>query len=511
MNNKVILMILDGWGIGTNPQVSAIDQANTPFIDSCYTRFSHNTLDTYGLAVGLPEGQMGNSEVGHINLGAGRVVYQNLVRINMAVQNQTFLEEPILKDAFDYALKNNKNVHFTGLVSDGGVHSHINHLKGLLDAAKTAGLTDNVYVHAITDGRDTDPRSGVKFITELSQHLQQSTGKIASIIGRYYAMDRDKRWERVKLDYDLLVHGIGTKTNDPIQSILNSYQENITDEFINPIVITDENNEPLATIKDGDVVLNFNFRTDRGRELSEVLSQKAFPEYNMYPLAIKYITMTQYDETYKNVDVLFNDSNVKNTLGEVLEKAGKTQIRIAETEKYPHVTFFFSGGREREFIGEKRILCASPRDVATYDLKPEMAAYDITNAILPEIENESADFICLNFANTDMVGHTGVMEAAIKAAEVVDYCTAQIVNLAIEKDYKVIILADHGNSDFMQNEDGSPNTQHTTNQVPFILAQKDNEWAVTHGKLGDIAPTILTLMGVEIPTEMTGDIIVNKL
>ena len=503
-------MILDGWGIGTNPEVSAIEKANTPFIDSCYKKFPHNTLDTFGLAVGLPEGQMGNSEVGHMNLGAGRVVFQNLVRINMAVDNNSFIEEPILKDAFDYAKNNSKNVHLIGLVSNGGVHSHINHLKGLIDAANTANLKDNLFVHAFTDGRDCDPKSGKGFITELVDHMNQTTGKLASITGRYYAMDRDKRWERVKLAYDAMVKGKGLKTTQPIEAIQNSYNENVTDEFIKPIIVTNENNQPLATIQDGDVVLCFNFRTDRGREITEVLTQHAYPEFNMQPLSLKYITMTQYDETYKKVEVLFNDSNIKNTLGEVLETAGKTQIRIAETEKYPHVTFFFSGGKESEFNGEKRILCASPRDVATYDLKPEMAAYDITNAILPEIENETADFICLNFANTDMVGHTGIMQAAIKAAEVVDTCTEKIVNLAIEKDYKVIILADHGNSDFMQNEDGTPNTQHTTNQVPFILAQKENEWKVSHGKLGDIAPSILYLMGIDIPSEMTGNIIVNK-
>jgi len=510
MNNKVILMILDGWGIGTNPDVSAIDQANTPFIDSCYQKFPHATLDTFGAAVGLPDGQMGNSEVGHMNLGAGRVVFQNLVRINMAVENGTFLEEPILKDAFDYAINNNKKVHFIGLVSNGGVHSHINHLKGLLNAANSAGLKDNVFVHAFTDGRDCDPKSGEEFIADLLHHMKETTGQLASITGRYFAMDRDKRWERVKLAYDALVHAEGLKTAFPLQAIQQSYEQDVTDEFIKPIIVTDEKYEPLAKIEEGDIVLSFNFRTDRGREITEVLTQQAYPEYGMQPLKLKYITMTQYDETYKNVDVLFSDSNIKNTIGEVLERADKKQIRIAETEKYPHVTFFFSGGREKEFIGERRLLCASPRDVATYDLKPEMAAYDITNAILPEIENETADFICLNFANTDMVGHTGIMEAAIKAAEVVDSCTEKIVTSALSKDYKVIILADHGNSDFMKNEDGSPNTQHTTNQVPFILAQKTNEWSVSHGKLGDIAPTILTLMGIEIPSEMTGNIIVQK-
>ena len=510
MNNKAILMILDGWGIGPNPAVSAIAQANTPFIDSCFEKFPHSTLDTFGLAVGLPEGQMGNSEVGHMNLGAGRVVFQNLVRINMATENGTFQSEPILKDAFDYAIKNNKKVHFIGLVSNGGVHSHINHLKGLLDAAKNLGLNENVFVHAFTDGRDTDPKSGEGFITELMNHMTKSTGELASVTGRYYAMDRDKRWERVKLAYDAVVNGIGQNTANPLEAIRESYQENVTDEFIKPIIVTDKNGQPKAKIEDDDVVICFNFRTDRGREITEVLSQKDFPDFGMHKLNLKYITLTQYDATYTGVDVIFDDSNIVHTLGEVIANAGRKQIRIAETEKYPHVTFFFNGGREEPFEGETRILCASPRDVATYDLKPEMAAYDITNAIVPEIEKESADFICLNFANTDMVGHTGVMSAAIKAAEVVDSCAEKIVNTALEHGYNVVILADHGNSDFMMNEDGSPNTQHTTNPVPIILAQKDIEWTVSHGKLGDIAPSILTLMQIEIPKEMTGDIIVHK-
>ncbi len=510
MNNKAILMILDGWGIGPNPAVSAIAQANTPFIDSCFEKFPHSTLDTFGLAVGLPEGQMGNSEVGHMNLGAGRVVFQNLVRINMATENGTFQSEPILKDAFDYAIKNNKKVHFIGLVSNGGVHSHINHLKGLLDAAKNLGLNENVFVHAFTDGRDTDPKSGEGFITELMNHMTKSTGELASVTGRYYAMDRDKRWERVKLAYDAVVNGIGQNTANPLEAIRESYQENVTDEFIKPIIVTDKNGQPKAKIEDDDVVICFNFRTDRGREITEVLSQKDFPDFGMHKLNLKYITLTQYDATYTGVDVIFDDSNIVHTLGEVIANAGRKQIRIAETEKYPHVTFFFNGGREEPFEGETRILCASPRDVATYDLKPEMAAYDITNAIVPEIEKESADFICLNFANTDMVGHTGVMSAAIKAAEVVDSCAEKIVNTALEHGYNVVILADHGNSDFMMNEDGSPNTQHTTNPVPFILAQKDIEWTVSHGKLGDIAPSILTLMQIEIPKEMTGEIIVHK-
>lgn len=503
-------MILDGWGIGPNPTVSAIAQANTPFIDICFTKYPNSTLDTFGLAVGLPEGQMGNSEVGHMNLGAGRVVFQNLVRINMATENGTFKNEPILKDAFNYALNNNKKVHFIGLVSNGGVHSHINHLKGLLDAAKGLGLDQNVFVHAFTDGRDTDPKSGEKFITDLMNHMTVSTGELASITGRYYAMDRDKRWERVKLAYDAMVNGVGETTTNPLETIQKSYQDGVTDEFIKPIIVTDENGQPKAKIENDDVVICFNFRTDRGREITEVLTQKDFPEYAMHKLNLKYITLTQYDATYKNVDVIFDESNIMNTLGEVISKAGRKQIRIAETEKYPHVTFFFNGGQEEPFEGETRILCASPRDVATYDLKPEMAAYDITNAIIPEIEKESADFICLNFANTDMVGHTGVMSAAIKAAEIVDSCAEKIVNTAIEHGYNVVILADHGNSDYMMNEDGSPNTQHTTNPVPFILAQKNTEWTVAHGKLGDIAPSILTLMQIEIPAEMTGNIIVHK-
>ena len=503
-------MILDGWGIGPNPAVSAIAQANTPFIDICFTKYPNSTLDTFGLAVGLPEGQMGNSEVGHMNLGAGRVVFQNLVRINMATENGTFKNEPILKDAFNYALNNNKKVHFIGLVSNGGVHSHINHLKGLLDAAKGLGLDQNVFVHAFTDGRDTDPKSGEKFITDLMNHMTVSTGELASITGRYYAMDRDKRWERVKLAYYAMVNGVGETTTNPLETIQKSYQDGVTDEFIKPIIVTDENDQPKAKIENDDVVICFNFRTDRGREITEVLTQKDFPEYAMHKLNLKYITLTQYDATYKNVDVIFDESNIMNTLGEVISKAGRKQIRIAETEKYPHVTFFFNGGQEEPFEGETRILCASPRDVATYDLKPEMAAYDITNAIIPEIEKESADFICLNFANTDMVGHTGVMSAAIKAAEIVDSCAEKIVNIAIEHGYNVVILADHGNSDYMMNEDGSPNTQHTTNPVPFILAQKNTEWTVAHGKLGDIAPSILTLMQIEIPAEMTGNIIVHK-
>lgn len=505
MNKKVMLMILDGWGINPDPNVSAIAAAHTPFIDSCFRKYPNAKLITYGLDVGLPEGQMGNSEVGHMNLGAGRVVYQNLVRINMAVQDKSFLKENVLNSQFQFARDNNKKVHFIGLTSNGGVHSHINHLYGLLEAAAEYGLKENVYVHAFTDGRDCDPHSGKKFIHELQEQMQHSTGTLASIIGRYYAMDRDKRWERVKLAYDLLVKGVGKNTIDPIKSIEESYKEGITDEFLNPIIL-DKN----GLIEEGDVVINFNFRTDRGREITEVLTQNDFPEFGMRKLSLRYITLTNYDKTFQGIQVVYDENEIPNTLGEVLEKAGKTQIRIAETEKYPHVTFFFSGGREKPFEGEKRILCPSPKEVPTYDLKPEMSAYEITKNILPEIQNQSADFICLNFANTDMVGHTGVFQAAVKAAETVDQCAESIVKTALENEYSVIILADHGNADFMVNPDGSPNTQHSTNLVPVILVQKERKFEITNGKLGDIAPTILSLMGVGIPEEMTGNVLLRN-
>ncbi|WP_419487456.1 2,3-bisphosphoglycerate-independent phosphoglycerate mutase [Chryseobacterium bernardetii] len=513
MSKKAILAILDGWGLGTNPEVSAIDKANTPFIDSCYQKFPHTTLEASGLAVGLPAGQMGNSEVGHMNLGAGRVVYQNLVKLNMAVENGTLGQEKVIQDAFDYAKKENKKVHFIGLVSNGGVHSHINHLKGLLTAAKEFGLNENVFVHAFTDGRDCDPHSGLGFIEELQNHMEATTGKLATVVGRYYAMDRDKRWERVKLAYDALVEGIGFQTTDALAAIKDSYDHNVTDEFLKPIILVNTtatgNIVPVAKIIEDDVVICFNFRTDRGREITEVLSQKDFPGYSMRKLNLYYITLTNYDKTFQNVQVVFDENVLTETMGEVLEKNGKTQIRIAETEKYPHVTFFFSGGREQEFNGEKRLLCPSPKDVPTYDLKPEMSAYDITNAIVPELEQGTADFVCLNFANTDMVGHTGVFEAAVKAAETVDACIEKVATAAYENGYAVFILADHGNSDVMLNPDGTPNTQHSTNLVPFIVMDKDHTWSLKPGKLGDVAPTILKVMGVEIPAAMTGDILVS--
>lgn len=509
MAKKALLAILDGWGLGTDPKVSAIDQANTPFIDSCYEKFPHTTLEASGLAVGLPFGQMGNSEVGHMNLGAGRVVYQNLVKLNMAVDNATLGKENKITAAFDYAKENNKNVHFIGLCSDGGVHSHINHLKGLLTAAHENGLNDKVYVHAFTDGRDCDPLSGKGFIEDLLNHMQVSTGKLATVVGRYYSMDRDKRWERVKLAYDAMVNGIGLQTHDVLGAIQNSYNENVTDEFLKPIINLKESNLPMAKIEEGDVVFCFNFRTDRGREITEVLSQHDFPDFGMHKMNLYYVTMTNYDKDFQNVQVVFDEEVLTETMGEILERNGRTQIRTAETEKYPHVTFFFSGGREEPFNGEKRILCPSPKDVPTYDFKPEMSAYDITANILPEIENENADFICLNFANTDMVGHTGVFSAAVKAAETVDKCIEKVATAAYEHGYAVFILADHGNSDYMINPDGTPNTQHSTNLVPLIVMDKDRNWNLKPGKLGDVAPSILTVMNVPVPEIMTGDILVS--
>lgn len=507
MSKKAILAILDGWGLGLDPKVSAIAQANTPFIDSCLQKYPHSKLEASGLAVGLPAGQMGNSEVGHMNLGAGRVIYQNLVKLNMAVENKTLGNEPEILAAFKYAKDNHKKVHFIGLVSDGGVHSHINHLKGLLEAADDYGL-ENVYVHAFTDGRDCDPHSGKGFIQDLINYMGTTTGKLATIVGRYYAMDRDKRWERVRIAYDAMVNGIGLITNNPVAAIQKSYEEEITDEFLKPIICT-EDNMPVAKIEANDVVFCFNFRTDRGREITMALSQEDFPDYDMHKLPLYYVTLTNYDKTFHNVKVVYDEGIITHTMGQILEENNKTQIRIAETEKYPHVTFFFSGGREEEFKGERRLLCPSPKDVPTYDFKPEMSAYDITNAIVPELEKESADFICLNFANTDMVGHTGVFQAAVQAAETVDKCIEKVATTAYNHGYAVFILADHGNSDIMVNPDGSPNTQHSTNLVPFIVMDKDHTWNVKDGKLGDVAPTILKVMGINIPEEMTGNILVS--
>jgi 2,3-bisphosphoglycerate-independent phosphoglycerate mutase len=500
MNKKVILMILDGWGKSPDPKVSAIDNANIPFINSLYTKYPSAQLRTDGLNVGLPDGQMGNSEVGHMNLGAGRIIYQDLAKINLAVQNHTLSKEQVLIDAFAYAKTNNKPVHFLGLVSDGGVHSHTSHLRGLIDATQDFGL-EKVFIHAFTDGRDVDPKSGKKYIQDLENYISNTSAKIASVVGRYYAMDRDKRWERVKLAYDLLVNGIGTHTKNAVKSIEESYANNVTDEFIQPLLIVDQNESPLADIKEDDVVIFFNFRTDRGRELTEVLSQKDFHEQNMHKLNLYYVTLTNYDETYQNVKVVYNKDNITETLGEILEKAKKKQIRIAETEKYPHVTFFFSGGRELPFAGETRILRNSPK-VATYDLQPEMSAFELKDALIRELKKGEVDFVCLNFANGDMVGHTGVMAAAIKACEAVDTCVKEVVEAALENNYTTIIIADHGNCETMINPDGSPNTAHTTNPVPIILVDKDLK-TIHNGVLGDIAPTILELMGIQKPEIMT--------
>lgn len=499
MDKKVILMILDGWGKSPDPKVSAIENANTPFVDSLYSKYANADLRTDGMNVGLPEGQMGNSEVGHMNLGAGRIVYQDFAKINKAVQDDTLKNETTLKAAIDYAKSNNKPVHFLGLVSDGGVHSHINHLKALITIAENNGIQKS-YVHAFTDGRDVDPKSGKGFLTDLEEFCSDKKTVLASVIGRYFAMDRDKRWERVKKAYDLLCFGKGTKSTNAVESIKTSYEAGITDEFIEPIVLS-KDEAPIAKISEDDVVIFFNFRTDRGRELTEVLSQKNFPEFEMQKMPLYYVTLTNYDDSFEGVKVVYDKDNLKDTLGETLSKAGKTQIRIAETEKYPHVTFFFNGGQETPFVGEKRILCPSPK-VATYDLQPEMSAFEIRDKIIPEIENETADFICLNFANPDMVGHTGDIQAAAKACETVDSCAQSIVEAALKHGYSTLIIADHGNSETMINPDGSPNTAHTTNPVPLILVDKDRKF-IHNGVLGDIAPTILKIMGIEQPSAMT--------
>lgn len=498
MSKKAILLILDGWGITQNPDVSAVDQANTPFIDSLFEDFPHAQLRTDGENVGLPKGQMGNSEVGHMNLGAGRIVYQDLAKINKAVENKSLLDEPELSQAFDYAIKNDKAIHFMGLLSDGGVHSHINHLKGLLRAAEKFGVTKK-YVHVFTDGRDVDPHSGKGFIKDLQPALKENHAKLASIIGRYYAMDRDKRWERTQKAYDLIVHGKGKPTTNATEAITESYDEGITDEFIKPIVMQ-ENGEPIATVKEGDIVLFFNFRTDRGRQLTQALSQENFPEFEMKKLPLYFVTMTNYDESFTNINVVFNKADLKATLGETLEYTGKTQIRAAETEKYPHVTYFFSGGKEKPFKGEDRILVHSPK-VATYDLQPEMSAVELTDKLVPKIKEAETDFFCINYANPDMVGHTGVFEAAVKACETVDACVKRLVE-AGKDHYSFVILADHGNSEKMQNPDGSPNTAHTTNPVPVILINSEKK-SIKDGILGDIAPTLLDLMEIDKPELMT--------
>ncbi len=499
ISKRVMLIIMDGWGLGKIPESDATQHANIPFVSSLYSKYPNTTLVACGEEVGLPEGQMGNSEVGHLNLGAGRIVYQELQRINVAVKTGEFAKNKILLNAITYAKQNNKPLHLIGLVSDGGVHSHLNHLKALTTLCVAQNFT-NVCIHAFTDGRDTDPKSGLAYLTDLQKHLDNTTGKIASITGRYYAMDRDKRWERVKLAYDALVNGIGEQSNSIFDSIETSYQNNVTDEFIKPII----NTNSYQPIKNDDAVICFNFRTDRCREITDVLTQHDFIEFGMHKLNLHYTTLTQYDQTFKNVHVVFENDDLKNTLGEVLEQQGKTQIRIAETEKYPHVSFFFSGGRETPFVGEKRLMIPSPK-VATYDLQPEMSAIELTTTIVNEINNNPTDFICLNFANADMVGHTGVWNAVIKAVETVDSCVEKVVTAALASNYTIFLTADHGNSDYMINEDGSPNTAHTLNLVPLFVLDAQWKGTIKPGKLGDIAPTILTMMGLPIPKEMTGN------
>ena len=505
-DKKAMLIIMDGWGLGKVKKADAIQNSNTPFVSSLYSKYPNTTLITCGEPVGLPEGQMGNSEVGHLNLGAGRIVYQELQRINVAVRDRSFFNNTVLLQSIRYAKENNKPLHLLGLVSDGGVHSHINHLKAILSLCKDENFR-NVFIHAFTDGRDTDPKSGLGFISDLQLFCNSSVGKIASVSGRYYGMDRDKRWERVKLAYDALVKGSGEKASDAIGAVEQAYIANITDEFIKPTNVIGSDQLPLATINDGDVVICFNFRTDRCREITQVLTQIDLPEFGMHKLSLDYTTMTEYDQSFKGIHVVFDTDNLNNTIGEILSRHGKKQIRIAETEKYPHVTFFFSGGREIPFEGESRILIPSPK-VATYDLQPEMSAYGVTDAIVAEIEKESADFICLNYANADMVGHTGVWAAAIRAVETVDLCVSRVVTAALAHEYTVFLTADHGNADYMINEDGSPNTAHTLNDVPLFVIDRTWKGTVKPGKLGDIAPTILTMMQLPIPPEMTGEVLI---
>lgn len=506
-NKKTFLIIMDGWGINTDVNSSAIQAANTPFVDSLYHKYPNATLLTYGDHVGLPDDQMGNSEVGHMNLGAGRVVWQDLLLIQKNIESGEFFRNKALIEAFRHAQENNKPVHFIGLVSDGGIHSHTDHLKALIKMADDNGVQQS-YVHAFTDGRDTDPKSGLGFITDLQGYIENYPTKIASICGRYFAMDRDKRWERIKKAYDLLRFGIGEKSLSAAEAIRQAYTNGKTDEFIEPAVIVNADFQPIATIQEDDVVIAFNFRTDRCREITQVLTQRDFLDFDMKILPLYYLTMTIYDATFEGVHVAYGKEPISMTLGEVIENAGRSQLRMAETEKYPHVTFFFSGGREEPFSKEKRILANSPK-VATYDLQPEMSAYELKDKALEAINNTQPDFICLNFANTDMVGHTGVFEAAMKAAETVDQCVKELVETALKYDYHIIVTADHGNADYMKNADGSPNTAHTKNLVPVFYINQEAKGNITDGKLADIAPSLLSIMGINIPIEMTGDVIIN--
>ena len=497
---------MDGWGEGNKTSADVIANANIPFIKGLYNNAAVCHLDTSGEDVGLPEGQMGNSEVGHLNIGAGRIVYQDFVKINIACKTNTIASNEVLLNAYKYAKDNNKSVHFLGLVSDGGVHASTKHLMKLCDIAKEQGLY-NVFIHICTDGRDTDPYSGKVYVTELQEHLKNSAGKIASLVGRYYTMDRDKRWERIKQGYDLLTSGKGKPAVDILQAIQESYDKGITDEFIKPIVMVNDCGVPLTTIKNGDVFICFNFRTDRLREITTVLTQKDMPDFDMSTIPLHYVTLTRYDESFKNVHVMFDKEDLSNTLGEVVSRHGSTQLRIAETEKYPHVTFFFSGGREEVFEGESRVMIPSPK-VATYDLKPSMSTVEVKDAAIKEINNNKPDFICLNFANADMVGHTGIYAAIKEAVETVDMCVKEVAKAAVANDYSVMITADHGNADFAVNEDGTPNTAHSCNPVPCFLIDKDYK-TIKNGKLCDIAPTLLTIMGLDIPCEMTGRVLVK--
>jgi 2,3-bisphosphoglycerate-independent phosphoglycerate mutase len=501
---KAILVILDGWGKNPNPQVSAIAAANTPFVDSLYLNYPNSELVTFGEEVGLPDGQMGNSEVGHLNIGAGRIVYQALARINKSIKERTLHNNKTLLDALSNAKANNKNVHLLGLVSDGGVHSHIHHLKAICDITEEQGVK-NVFIHAFMDGRDAAPRGGLDYLKDVQNHIEGKNIEIATVIGRYYAMDRDKRWERVKLAYDLMLHGKGMATQDIFSAVQASYDHQITDEFIEPIVKTDNAGKPVGSIKADDVVIFYNFRTDRPREITEVLTQTDMPEHGMTTLPLHYVTMTNYNNTYKNVNIVFEKQDVTQTIGEVISLAGKTQLRIAETEKYPHVTFFFNGGREVAFEHEKRVIIPSPK-VATYDLQPEMSAPGITDAVIKEIEDNQPDFICVNYANADMVGHTGDFQAAVKAAETVDTELIRLFKVVDAHDYTAVVIADHGNSDIMVNPDGTPHTAHTLNPVPcFLIGKNTAGISLKDGKLADVAPTILKIINVEAPAAMDGE------
>ncbi len=504
MSNKVILMIFDGYGIAKNPEVSAIESANTPFMDSLYANYPSAQLEASGLFVGLPDGQMGNSEVGHMNLGAGRVIYQDIVRINKEIESGEFNSNPTLVNAFAAAKKNGKKVHVMGLLSNGGIHSHINHLKAISNYSHSIGF-DDLFLHAFMDGRDTDPKSGKDFLEEIENHYQVTTGKVASIIGRYYAMDRDNRWERVQQAYHLIVNGKGTEFTSSKEAIEASYAQDITDEFAPASVIT-ENGHPVAQIEEGDVVIHFNFRSDRARELTAALTQGVENDYAMKVIPLNYNCMTVYDSSFNGLNILYRKDNLENTLGQVVAAAGKSQIRIAETEKYPHVTYFFNGGRETPFEKESRILIPSPK-VATYDLQPEMNAAQLRDAIITELNKQEVDLVVLNFANPDMVGHTGVFEAAVKAVETVDNCGKAVIEAGLENGYATLLLADHGNVDCMRNEDGSPNTAHSTQPVPWFFIDHKSKPNLKNGKLADIAPTLLSYLGVDIPEDMNGEVL----